>query len=72
MILAVINFDFALQKDSTDLEEGAACPGEPSIVSLSHDSAVFTWSAGSDERSKELFIQKNTVQRSERSCGRSH
>ena len=40
-------------------------PGEPLIEWLSHDSATFTWSAGSNRRSKELYVQKYIVQLAE-------
>ncbi|KAL7531218.1 hypothetical protein ACHAXR_003909, partial [Thalassiosira sp. AJA248-18] len=59
-----INFHLALPDNG--LEEEMVCPGVPAIDVLSHDSATFTWSAGSHrhERSKELYVQKYTVQSS--------
>ncbi|KAL7548422.1 hypothetical protein ACHAWF_011710 [Thalassiosira exigua] len=57
-----INFDLALQ--DRDLEEVSESPGLPAILSLSHDSARFTWSPGS-HRSKEAYVQKFTVRLSE-------
>lgn len=62
-----INFDALPTKTATTREEMPPCPGEPAITTLSHDSAAFTWNAGShrNERSKELYVQRYTVQLSE-------
>ena len=61
-----INFDLALSNDNGRKEE-VICPGVPEIVTLSHDSATFTWNAGSrrHETSKDYYVQKYSVHLSE-------
>jgi hypothetical protein len=65
-----INFDFASSSsDDTNEVDRVESPGEPMIERLSHDSATFTWSAGSNQRSKELYVQKYIVQLAEGNIG---
>ena len=60
-----INFAYVSSDD--DARDGdrstASCPGEPLVVTLSHDSVEFTWNHGSHHtQPKELYAQKYTVQ----------
>lgn len=46
-----------------DVKSGAQCPSEPLAFHLSHDSASFTWNAGSNQHStsKEFYVHKYIV-----------
>jgi hypothetical protein len=66
-----INFDLAIP--SSDETSARVCPSEPVVFALSHESAAFTWSAGSHqyETSKEFYVQKYIVSLSTGTFSRS-
>jgi hypothetical protein len=66
-----INFDLSIP--SSDDTSARVCPSKPVVVALSHESAAFTWSAGSHqyETSKEFYVQKYVVSLSTSTVSRS-
>ncbi|KAL9182659.1 hypothetical protein ACHAXT_013311 [Thalassiosira profunda] len=58
-----VNLDLAVSDDHP--KERAVCPGVPAIADLSHDFATLSWDAGTRPPSKEMYVQRYEVSRSE-------